>query len=152
MSVYSLTYEDFAEKEYILLGIRSALEDYRLAFFINKELSIFMKRCKDDVIKNKKSIFSLYAYYDDKTEEQWYLVANKYKKIELSNSQLFPKAESVDYLIPEQKKTDYFVKIEGNKSSKKALKIVKSLNLIPNIITSYSINPITLKSKHLLIF
>lgn len=152
MSAYSFTYEDFEEKEYILLGIRSALEDYRLAFFINRELSIFMKRCKDDVIKNKKSIFSLYAYYDDKTEEQWYLVANKYKKTKISNSQLFLKSESVDYLIPEQKETDYFVKIEGNKSSKKALQIVKELNLIPKIIASYSINPITLKSKHLLIF
>ena len=39
MQVYALELEDFCEEEYSLIGIHTALEDYRLAYLLNKNLS-----------------------------------------------------------------------------------------------------------------
>jgi len=38
MQVYSLDIDDFNEDNYILIGIHTALEDFKLAYLLNKNL------------------------------------------------------------------------------------------------------------------
>ncbi|MHB1146340.1 MAG: IPExxxVDY family protein [Lutibacter sp.] len=54
--------------------------------------------------------------------------------------------------MPEKKKVDFFLKIEGCNNDDFIQNLVNDLNKINQIITSYSIKPITLKSKENLIF
>ena len=40
MQVYSLDIDDFNEDNYTLIGIHTALEDFKLAYLLNKNLDI----------------------------------------------------------------------------------------------------------------
>ena len=39
MQIHSLGFDDFSEDEYSLIGIHTALEDFKLAYLLNKNLS-----------------------------------------------------------------------------------------------------------------
>jgi len=59
---------------------------------------------------------------------------------------------TISYLIPEKKKIDFFLKIEGCYNENHLNFLIDKLNAINQIITSYSIELTTLKSKDHLIF
>ena len=48
--------------------------------------------------------------------------------------------------------TDYFLKIEGGFNKNKIQELTKKINTIHNVMTTYELNPKTLKSKDFLIF
>jgi hypothetical protein len=56
------------------------------------------------------------------------------------------------YLIPEKKKVDYFLKLEGDFDYEYIAKTVDQINKINQVITSYTIDSNILKSKEFLIF
>ena len=56
------------------------------------------------------------------------------------------------YLIPEQKKVDYFVKISSESNLKSSKIIISKINAIAEVITAYTVSPNQLKSKNNLIF
>ena len=60
--------------------------------------------------------------------------------------------ETKTYLIPEKKKVDFFIKISGEISFEFVANAVNKIKNIEQIITSYSIDKNTLKSKDFLIF
>ena len=85
----------------------------------------------------------------------YYLINNKY--IALVDNQyqdgLFGgNYSTTSYLIPEKKKVDFFLKIEGCNNEEFIQNLVLELNKISQIITSYAIETTTLKSKENLIF
>ncbi len=55
-------------------------------------------------------------------------------------------------LVPEYKKVDYFIKISDEIQNVNEKLILNKLQSIPQIITSYSVDPIQIKSKDHLIF
>lgn len=150
--VVLLDYEN--DHDYELIGIHTSLEDYRLAFFLNNKLSISLNRYHEDLDfgANNNAFYSLYTFDCESTYTNWSLIANKYDYISADDSLLFSQQQQTSILIKEKKQVDYFLKIEGEVNTKKIDHTISTINSIKNIITSYSINPQTLKSKDFLIF
>ena len=85
----------------------------------------------------------------------YYLINNKHTQYVINNQNvgLFGgNYSTTSYLIPEKKKVDFFLKIEGCNHQSFIQKMVENLNDINQIITSFSIDPNTLKTKDHLIF
>lgn len=154
MQVHSLELAN----EYKLIGIHTSVEDYKLAYLINQKLNVCFSKYKEYLDFNKKSgSFSVFEFIDDKNQLINHLISNKYigSVTKVSETSLFSEETSystMSYLIPEKKKVDFFLKVEGEISHREFNKTIDRLNRIDQIITTYSINPTQLKSKDFLIF
>tara|TARA_B000000609_G_scaffold48989_1_gene35856 strand:- start:113 stop:571 length:459 start_codon:yes stop_codon:yes gene_type:complete len=151
MPIHRLSSDDL-EKDYKLIAIHSDIEPYKLAFEINKKLKIKLKRSSFDLsFKNKSSIFYLYKHISEVFNTKLYLILNKStdkKKIE--GQLLFENFDEQSYLIPELRKAQYLLKIEGGGFDVDNL--LKKLNEIDNVISSYRTEISSIKSKYNLIF
>ncbi len=156
MQVHSLDLNDFCEENYYLIGIHTALEDFKLAYLLNNSLKTQFKRAPyslDFQNIGGKASFSIFSYSNEKYDFDWYLIANSFSE-ERSNSNdtiLFA-TETKTCLIPEKKKVDFFLKIVGEAEYSYLEKSLDTLNKIPQIVTSYQIDINTLKSRDYLIF
>ena len=149
MAVYKLDINECEDEAYDLLGIHTTLECYHLAYFLNRELNLLLKRI--DFLPE----FDFYEFNDLKNQTQWNLVANKgVREITQSSSvqeSLFQlESTEVVYLVPEYKKVDYLVKVSQN--TLEVQKLIAKMKVIPQIITTFAIDTSNLKSKHNLIF
>jgi len=151
MQVFTFDLED----DYLLIGIHSTEEDYRLAYLINKYLKTKFIKYKHSLdFKDSNVEFPLFEYKNEKTYLNYYLINNKCLHVvnEQHNTGLFGgNYSTTSYLLPEKKKVDFLLKIEGC-TREFILEIVEKLNKIDQIITSYQIETYTLKSKNNLIF
>jgi len=144
------------EDDYSLIGIHSTEEDYRLAYLLNQHLKTKLTRFKNDLdFKNSDAKFPVFEFKDENNYINYYLINNKYsqlvktrKKVELFEGNY----STIFNLIPEKKKVDFFLKIEGCNQQNFIRTLVAELNKINQIITSYSIDTNSLKSKNNLIF
>ena len=156
MQVHALEMNDFFEEEYSLIGIHSTLEDFKLAYLLNKNLNTRFYKAKEDlefVREKKKASFSIYNYENIKYDFDWFLIANSYRRENQTvSNELLLTSETKTYLIPEKKKVDFFLKICGESEYEFILKTIKKITSIENVITAYSIDKNTLKSKDFLIF
>lgn len=162
MAIHKLDFDEFDEIDYHLVAIHTSLEDYRLAYFINKKLPINLYLNKDEIninIKEGESKFSRFNYYDKDKRITWNLIQNKNEVIQHKNensnnlfSNINMEVSTKVYLLPEFKKVDYFLKIENMEDSMNLSKIQFLLNTIENISTAYTIETNTIKTKNNLIF
>ncbi|WP_223551757.1 IPExxxVDY family protein [Aestuariivivens sp. NBU2969] len=160
MAVRKLVLDDFFDEEqYTLIGIHCTLEDYRLAYLLNKYLEINLLRKPEDLDFDKgKSVYSIFEWEDSKHLKTWSLVSNICKREEQNKTtyaSLFETQEPIikTYnLIPEYKQVNFFLKIENEYNDSKEKYIVKQILSIPQIVTAYSIDTSQLKSKANLIF
>ena len=142
-----------------MLAIHSSLEEYKVAFYLNKYLQINLKRARVDVDFNHGDVQALYPLYQFKEPAKYrsiHLIKNKYKGPvkKVVSSGLFTEEEvspQQTYLIPEYREVDYFLKIEEDLEAKPFQRMINRISLIPNIITVYSVDPYQLKSKNNLI-
>lgn len=149
-----------AEDEYLLIAIHSNVEDYKLAFLINKQLNYRFKRKEKDLDFFKKEghiAFSIFEYQDIKRDDNFYLISNTYKSVTektTSAGSLFEtnEVEKTYFLLPEFKKTEYFLKIVSDEPEFYKYNLVEILNKIPSIITAYQVDIENLKSKNNLNF
>ena len=151
--VVVLNYQN--DHDYKLIGLHTSLEDYRLAFFLNERLSIQLNRYQDDLdFDDDHAQYPLYIYNCDKTYTYWSLISNKYTYVsrDISSNNLFDEQYQTTVLIPEKKQVDYFLKIESEMNMPELETLLIKINGIKNILTSYSINPKSLKSRDFLIF
>ncbi|WP_196891284.1 IPExxxVDY family protein [Aureivirga marina] len=145
--------------DYTLIGIHTIEEDYRLAYLINQKINTSLEKSKNNLeFTNKKSSFCIFEFRDEHNFTDYFLIANKSENEEVSkNSEtLFEEiSESINtavYLIPEKKKVDFFLKIDRDLKEQDVNVLVNKINEIEQVMTSYSINPQSLKSKDFLIF
>ena len=125
--------------DFKLVGISCHTKDYRLCGELNKTLHIDLIRT-DDIEINKKGEISPYSFYEFIDEDnylEYFLISN------LGNS---------GYLIPEQKKVDFFLVIKGSTSNDQILDIICKINTLSLVLTSFNIDPNQLKSKQNLLF
>ena len=150
-----LLQSDF-EDDYSLVGIHSTEEDYRLAYLLNKHLKTKFIRFKQYLdFKDSDAEFPLFEYKDEQNFMNYYLINNKHIQYVNSNENggLFGGSYTTTYyLIPEKKKIDFFLKIEGGDHENYIQEIVTNLKSINQIITSYPLELTKLKSKDHLIF
>ena len=137
MSKLILTFEE--DYDFSLIGISCHSKDYRLCWELNKILSIDLTRTKDYEIskKNEKSSFSFYEFIDENNYLEFFFISNRSKS---------------GFLIPEQKKVDFFLVIRGNVSESLTKEIIVKINSLSLVLTSFNIDPNQLKSKQNLIF
>jgi len=144
------------EHDYFLIGIKSVLEDYRLAYYLNNTFNLHLKKENFSLnFSSKDGEFPVFGFEDLLTNEYWSLIVNKQiieKKVHAGTFSLFDKISNTYILIPEEKTVDYFIKIETDFSKKDKEILIKKINTIHRVITSYEINPNNLKSKDILIF
>ena len=160
MYVHKLHIGEFDEIDYQLIAIHSPLEDYRLAYYINQNLPINLKKSNCNIhISNKdgETQFTRFIFEDDK-DIAWNLVQNQNDAILSSenNQGLFANSSNAFspkiYLIPEFKKVDYFLKIENDEVDIDVSKIINNLKKIERISTVYAVEVEKIKSKNNLIF
>ncbi|PQJ76676.1 IPExxxVDY family protein [Polaribacter glomeratus] len=156
MQIHSLGLEDFCEEEYSLIGIHTALEDFKLAYLLNKTLSTSFYKSREDLNfedTQKNASFSIFNYSSNKYDFDWFLIANSSKRENQKESnELLLTSETKTYLIPEKKKVDFFIKISGDLEYTFMSETVDKIKKIEQVITSYLIDKNTLKSKDFLIF
>jgi len=157
MAIHKLQIVDFLSIDYELIAIHTSIEDYRLAYFLNKELEIKLSKNNLNVAietPEGKSAFNHYFYDDEKKDIQWNLIENK-TTINTTNKKsagIFENMEVNVYLLPEYKKADFFLKIENVDSFFKIKEVTKKIELINQVSMSYVLDKDNLKSKNNLIF
>ncbi|WP_111683306.1 IPExxxVDY family protein [Winogradskyella tangerina] len=158
MALHKLLVDDFYDDTYKLIAIHCGLEDYRLAYLLNQSLGLNLKRKSDDLdFEYMKSSYSIFEWNNASEYVTWNLVSNVCKKEEdsLYSTGLFQAEEKVIKtfnLVPEYKTVDYFIKISEEIQNINEKLILNKLQHIPQIVTSYSVNPSKVKSKDHLIF
>ena len=162
MAVHKLHLDDLYDDDFELIAIHSPLEDFRLAYFLNKNLPVLFSKSKQSIevaTKDGEAFFSKFIFDDEDNDMQWSLVQNKIEIIANdtnSGQDLFLDAnfeiETSVFLIPEFKKVDYFLKIENNHDTFELDEIIRKINTIERISTVYTIDPDKIKSKNNLIF
>ena len=159
MAVHKLILDDaFDEVLYTLIGIHCTLEDYRLAYLLNKHLGIALARTLDLDYNNGKASYSIYEWEDEKQLVTWSLVSNISKTEtlqQIDHKSLFDTQQNIiktSHLLAEYKTVNYFLKIDSEFSFSKEKYILDSILNIPQIATAYSIDSSQLKSKDNLIF
>lgn len=160
MAVHKLILDNvFDEVLYTLIALHCSVEDYRLAYLLNKYLGITLTRKPSDLdYNNGKSTYSIFEWKDDKQLTTWSLVSNvcKTESYQQTNYEsLFNNKEKITKttnLIPEYKRVNFFLKIDNQFNFSKEKYILNSILKIPQIATAYSIDTDELKSKDNLIF
>jgi hypothetical protein len=160
MAVHKLILDDvFDESVFTLIAIHCTIEDYRLAYLLNKFLRINLCRKRFDLdFKNGKSAYSIYNWEDKKRLIDWNLVSNICKTndyAKINSGLLFETSQSITKtynLLPELKTVNYLLKIDDELNIVKEKYIINTILSIPQIATAYTIDQSQLKSKDNLIF
>ena len=159
MAMHKLEVDDFYDASYILFAVHCKLEDYRLAYLLNKYLGLRLKRKRQDVdYKYFAASYSIYEWEDYKLDATWNLVSNICKKEESilqSSGSLFNDDDTIikTYnLLPELKTVDYLIKLSDEYRNLNEKIIINSIQSIPQVITTYSVDLAKIKSKDHLIF
>ena len=143
---------DDLENDYSLIAIHSNTEPYKLAFEINQKLKIQLKRCSYDVsFDANDSMFKLYKHISETYNTKLYLISNKsISEKKIKDQLLFENLSESFFLIPELKKVEFLLKIEGGGFNIQNL--LKKLNELDSIISCYRAKITAAKSKYNLIF
>ena len=159
MAKHQLLLDDFYDPFFSLIAVHCRLEDYRLAYLLNKHLDIRLVRKSQDLDYNfLEANFSIYEWDDTKQQTTWNLISNVCKREEdslQSSGSLFNSKDKIlktYHLMPEFNKVDFFIKITTDEDSVDEKQIINVLQEIPQLITSYSIDSDNIKSKDNLIF
>lgn len=159
MALHKLVVDDFYDASFSLLAIHCRLEDYRLAYLLNKHLGLNLKRKSQDLDYNYfDASFSIYEWENIKLDTIWNLVSNICKKEEAglqSSGSLFENPTNVTRtvnLLPELKTVDYLIKVSNEHKQFNEKLILNSIQSIPQVITTYSVDIDQIKSKDHLIF
>ena len=158
MALHKLLVDDFDTETYSLLAIHCTIEDYRVAYLLNKQLQINLQRKPQDLdVQYTASSFSIFEWEDEKQQMIWNLVSNICKKEESipNTGSLFETQSNIlrTYnLIPEYKKVNYLLKIDNDGNFIDEKTIIHKIQKIYQIAAVFSIDASQLKSKDNLIF
>ena len=154
---HKLNLNQFPEN-YHLIAIHSDLDEFRLAFFLNKELNIGLKRKNNDIYFSEQNAnYSSYEFLDDAKYLKWIFFSNKSLVSEKSPDEdlsLFGQGSTAlneINLLSQQKSVDYFLIIENIANKTYIDKVLKKISEISGVITSF-LSENKLENKENLIF
>lgn len=128
------------EPDAILVGICSQLRDYRLTWFLNKELGInFIKKENFHFKKSKndeQKPFSFFYFNDKLNHREYCVVSNQH-----NNS----------YLIPGYKAFQYILFIYGYIHPRQKESLIKKIKKIKNVLTVTELDKQKIKNSDLII-
>ena len=151
MAIHKINSSDL-EEDYVLIAIHCNSEPYKLAFEINLKLKTKLEKSVLDIsFKGDHSVFELYKHISETYNTRLYLISNKSKNnTDLGVQSLFDNLSISTFLVPELKKADFLLKIEGG--GFKIESLLKKLNEISSVVSSYTVSVNSDKSKYNLIF
>ncbi|MFT4698843.1 MAG: hypothetical protein ACI9SJ_002001 [Flavobacteriaceae bacterium] len=162
MTLHKLILEEDICDEFFLIAIHCSEEEFKIAFMINKVLSLRLKRKNNDLdfsIARHDVSYPIFEYENEFNYTKFNLVANKYKYQEVvpnPKNGLFTNVISektvTTYLLPEFKNVDYFLKIYSDFEKVPLRNLISSINEIEHVISAYIIDNKQIKSKSHLIF
>lgn len=161
MPAHKLVLDEVFDESYKLIAIHCSVEEYKLAFLLNKYLNLKLARSRKDIdfqIEGLRILFALYTYEDQLKYCTFSLVSNVSKaelKANTNSNSLFGLKETTlkkSYLLPEFKKVDFFLKIEEEIASVSEKLLLEKIKEIPQVSLAYSIEDHQIKSKENLIF
>lgn len=161
MAVSILDIDDFESDDFNIIAIHTSLEDYKLAYLINKY-------CQINLIKEPKPLtlskfdldtnFEFFTFYDENEKVNWSLISNKsvLSSICCYTTDLClqeVKTFSEILLVPECQEVDFFLKVDEffDHQILKNL-IIKLSDEVKEIQKIYEINKTTLVSINNLLF
>jgi hypothetical protein len=125
-----------------LLGIRTSLKGYKLAWHLNSVLRINLVKQKDFVLHFRKGVMASYDHYTYQTPlNQLHLFRNKAQEAERASPELIPEFPHLDYILMTQSEEN----LSGNR-------LQEYLRAIPSIELATLIPLASLKSKENFIF
>ena len=145
---------DFYDDSFKLISIHSSLEDYAMTYVLNFACQLYLKRMKTDLHFDQSLSFAAFEWDDEVSDTYWSLISNKCKvEVTMPSEGFFENNTSLKtgYLIRERREVDYFLKVD-TENQLMLEQHVKLINKIPKVITAYSVETTTLKSKRNLIF
>lgn len=129
------------EYDFVLFGISSHENDYRMCWIINQQLDMMLIKTDNlEVYHSEVDLeqdFSLYHYFDEDTLLEFHLISNRCEN---------------GFLIEEMRNIDYFLKVTGECDDHCAAQLVDKLKSIENIRTAFILEVADLKSKERLLF
>jgi hypothetical protein len=127
--------------DFILIAITSNLRDYRLCYYINKELNTDFRKISDyclNLFHGTESLqFSQYCYRIEASETEFYVIANQ---------------GAAGYLIPEMAEVNYFILIKNHFDDEDLDNMLHCLKRIREIDAVKQIDPKNIKSNENLLF
>lgn len=145
--------------DYHTIAIQTALEDYRLAFHLNKNLTFNFERFEDNIIYFDKKEFlnprHYYSFNDQKQFIEYFLIQNKHLiNEEQENMGLFSKmsTSTETYFSKVYKKVDFFLIIKGEDISKQVEEVLETLKGINLINSTFLVQLNQLKTNNYLLF
>lgn len=142
--------DDEITERFFLFAIHCSEEPFKIAFILNKQAQLCLKRANSDLqvsINKNEVLFPVFNFEDTFLYTKYNLVANKSNLInpqteETSNLFSTVKTEKhlVHYLIPKQQKVDYFLKVSAENENKIPENLLSKINNIQQIISAYTID------------
>ena len=135
-----------------LIAIHSSSEPHDLVFEINRSMGLNLFRTKHDIsFKKNNEKYMVYKSDGHNKSESLFLYMNTFYDLKETKSTnlLFNSTPSKSVLLPEVKSVDYIIKYVGEKKNIKYF--VKSLSLMKQISSCYSLNKKKIKSVNNLI-
>ncbi len=143
------------EEDLTLIALHSPLEDFALAYAINRHFQAKLKRLAKDLELGNHAHFPIFEWNDDINDRNWLLVANHCMGEPATSytGDLFAELPSpMTYtLVPEYREVDFVLKLESE-NLWDARDIARQLGSIPRITAAYTLDSKKLKSKNNLIF
>lgn len=137
----SKTLLDFEyEFDFKLIGLSCHQKDYRLAWFLNSALSWDLRKMDNlqvNLSKGVKHSFVRNGFFHEEMNLQIDLISNL--------------GEGV-YLVPEYRKADYFIRLDGEIDNTELQNLLKKIKEIEVINMAFELDIESLKSKNNLYF
>tara|TARA_B100000768_G_C11265495_1_gene370874 strand:+ start:1053 stop:1526 length:474 start_codon:yes stop_codon:yes gene_type:complete len=147
--------ETIEAESFSLIAIHTSLEDFQLAYFINKNCSTFFKRNHDLFSSHLKTSIKGMVWENSWDKDSYFhLFSNKYSLEKGTSelvSELFPGKviEVKNLVLPEFREVNYFIKKQVDISDDS---FIKKINKLPGIQFAYCVNENNIKSNKNIIF
>ena len=147
--------------DFDLWGFVSSYQEYRIAWYLNKQLNICLSKEDDEVMEFEKGQRLIISHYIYRTSNKTYrLIKNqsfKFSKEECLNEKIVNHDESIRevrqaFLLPEFKDFDYLLLLEDETGETDGDHVLNTLKEIPLIQFVMLINKDKVKSIHNLRF
>ncbi|NJY61352.1 IPExxxVDY family protein [Salinimicrobium sp. CDJ15-81-2] len=161
MPAHKLVLDEVFEQPYKLIAIHSSVEDFKLAYLLNKHLNLRLARTPKDIdlhMEAEHVLFAHFIYEDQQKYCTYHLVSNISRREAMSGSgedSLFfgeQLAVKKSYLLPEFKQVEFLVKIEDELDAVSEKLLISRILEIQQISTAYAIDFDRIKTKENLIF
>jgi hypothetical protein len=162
MANYKLILDDDASEDFSLIAIHCSEEAYKIAYLLNQHIMLKLQRRRRDIDFSKEGLEVTFPLFDFEDEHQYityHLVGNKCKTVAartVASGGLFGEvmAEEVktEYLLPEFKKVDFFLKVTSEYDTTPIRKLLMQLNEIDQVISAFVVEVSEVKSRENLIF